>query len=437
MTTLAIRRVRVADADAPVTDIGLWPRVNALIAELDAGHARLCTVRCESAAAFAVGILALLTTGRTAVLMASDAEVDAVLTDGATGAAGAKGLAIPAAGAGSDATPRALDEAAGVWFHTSGSSGTPGTIRKRVSQLIDPPATINATFGARLAPAVVAASVPLDHSYGFLFGFMLPLLNDWPLAACQCATPGAMRAMLAQHRAIIISSPAFLGSLRELDLSLPADRIEAIFSSAAPLEPELAHWVGAHCGQAPIGIYGTTELGPVAWREWSSRGAAPLWHVVKRVELEMCREDQGERLRILTAFGDGWALGDDYVRTTADGFELRGRVDGVVKVADKRVSLNAICDALRRHPWVDDARVVQFAHAYGRLGAVVVTSGAGRRALAEQGRAAVVKVLRATLAETYEAVLIPRKWRFIERWPEDALGKVKRQFVLQALEQPA
>lgn len=437
-----VGRARIATADGSTIDINLWPRANALLQQLDGLHAGRCAVACASAEAFVIAISALLASGRNAVLVnpqraAIDAgDVDVIISD-QPAAGTATWLAVPDATAGAEPTARPFDDMAEVWFRTSGSSGQPGMVRKRFGLLRAEANAITATFAERLQPAVVAPSVPLHHRFGFEVACLWPLLNDWPLNARQCSLASALDALLRRQRAIVVSSPAFLEGLRALDAALPVGRIEAILSAGAPVPPELAQWVHARCGRAPIEVYGSTEVGTVATRQWSPSSTQPAWHPLAQVQIAIRANDHGERLHVRAGFTDGWVMTDDYVRATPAGFQLLGRVDSVVKIADKRVSLSAMDADLRRHPWVADARVAKVGGAHGRLGAVVILTAAGRECLAGQGRSKVVSGLRAELAKTYERVLLPRRWRFIKRWPDNAMGKVTHRFLLQVLEQPA
>jgi acyl-coenzyme A synthetase/AMP-(fatty) acid ligase len=71
------------------------------------------------------------------------------------------------------------------------------------------------------------------------------------------------------------------------------------------------------------------------------------------------------------------------------------------------------------------------------IGAAVVLSDAGRAALDESGKLAVRRTFEAWLAESYEAVLLPRKWRFPVNWPADAMGKVGRGWLGHLFRDPA
>jgi len=64
------------------------------------------------------------------------------------------------------------------------------------------------------------------------------------------------------------------------------------------------------------------------------------------------------------------------------------------------------------------------------LGAVVALNEAGIAMLRESGRIGLIKQLRRHLAERYDAVLLPRHWRFRTVLPTDERGKLPERVLL-------
>jgi len=113
------------------------------------------------------------------------------------------------------------------------------------------------------------------------------------------------------------------------------------------------------------------------------------------------------------------------------GLVLLGRADSVVKIEEKRVSLVEIEARLRESPLVADAHALALESA-GRqiIGAIVLPSREGRELLASAGaaggRRALSEALRAALGRYFAAVLLPRKWRFVEAMPVNEQGKIRK-----------
>jgi hypothetical protein len=138
---------------------------------------------------------------------------------------------------------------------------------------------------------------------------------------------------------------------------------------------------------------------------------------------------------------DDWQTLADRVEAAGDGrFLLRGRADRIVKLEEKRISLDAIESALLAGGLAREARVLAAPDAgQGRqvLAAFVVPSDAGRAVLEEGGKTALNARLRAQLASGLEAVALPRRWRYLDALPVDARGKTTAAQLLALLESPA
>ena len=118
-------------------------------------------------------------------------------------------------------------------------------------------------------------------------------------------------------------------------------------------------------------------------------------------------------------------LTDDAVECLPDGrFHLRGRLDRTLKLEEKRLSLPAMEAHLSRHPWIAAAALTPLQRGpRTRLGAVVTLTAAGQSAL-NADRRSLVDALRRHLAAWYDAVLLPRHWRFVPTLPYDERGKL-------------
>ncbi|MGH8855141.1 MAG: AMP-binding enzyme, partial [Telluria sp.] len=135
----------------------------------------------------------------------------------------------------------------------------------------------------------------------------------------------------------------------------------------------------------------------------------------------------------------GWQRLADRVEDRGDGhFALLGRADRIVKIEEKRVSLDAIEAALVGSGLVNEARVLALPGSSRQVLAVfAVPSVRGQAMLDEGGRAALNARLKAVLAECVEAVALPRRWRYLERLPVNAQGKTTQALLLALLERGA
>jgi len=89
-------------------------------------------------------------------------------------------------------------------------------------------------------------------------------------------------------------------------------------------------------------------------------------------------------------------------------FKLLGRLDRIIKFADKRISLNQIEHDLLKHPWINDCYIAQHSKRQ-RPAAWIAFNKQGIDTYQVQGRQAVINELRQYLALTQDKIAIPSK----------------------------
>jgi len=382
-------------------------------------------IHCEHPLHFAAGLLAVLGVGRTAVLPPGlqsgtaqrlSGAYDAILADSGAPALDVRSVAPAPFGFGT-IDPRA----ARVDLYTSGSSGEPKRVDKTLHQLQTEARALEDFWGERLDTAVVVATVPHYHIYGLLFRLLWPLGAGRCFDAALCTEPDLLMQTLKHHGdAVLVSSPAHLARLPEL---VPLEALRGwtrrIFSSGGPLAAAVGAEYQRRLGAPPTEIYGSTESGGIAWREQDGSEDAAAWRAFPGMQL---RTDPEGALCLRSAYlgDDAWLTMGDAAELLPDGrFRLKGRLDRVVKVEGKRISLPELEHALRQHPWVRDASLVPLDGSRDLLGAVVILRDA-----APGVRERCVAGLRAFLLERFERVLVPRQWRFVSSLPTDERGKL-------------
>ncbi|MFL9892616.1 AMP-binding protein [Paraburkholderia sp. RL17-381-BIF-C] len=327
-----------------------------------------------------------------------------------------------------------IDPQAPLTLYTSGSSGRPKPIRKTLAQFNAEVHTLEQQWGALIGDATMLASVPHHHIYGLLFRVLWPLAAGRAFDRAISIEPLHLQTQIEQcGAAVIVSTPAQLSRWPALpgfaDLT-PAPR--AVFSSGGPLAFEAAQEYAAAYGAAPLEVYGSTETGGIAWRRQDQTDA---WQPLAGIAV---RRDEDGALNVRSPHLDhaGWHRTDDRIAFDADGrFRLQGRLDRVLKLDGKRVSLPELEARLALHPYVAQAAIVPLAGASReRVGAVVALTEAGGAALRDEGRVALAKILRRHLAEYFDVVVLPRHWRFRVTLPFDARGKLPVAAVAAAFE---
>jgi acyl-coenzyme A synthetase/AMP-(fatty) acid ligase len=314
-------------------------------------------------------------------------------------------------------------------LQTSGSTGVPKLVSKSLANLEDEVAELEQRWGALVDGRQIFGTVSHQHIYGLLFRVL------WPLSAGRLfrsqtyvqADELAAR-MAAADGSALVSSPAHLRRLKaSVAFKAAAERCGTVFSSGGALDRATALALRDVLGVAPVEIFGSTETGGVAWRSQDGTDEALGWTPFDSVSID--RGSGAGRLRLRSPFvnsPEGEFTMADRVEFLDDGrFVLGGRDDRTVKVGDKRLSLPDMEAALREHPYAGEvALVVLDGDPRERLGAVIVPTRAGRTALARIGRRDTSRALLEVLEPYWDRVLLPKVWRYVNRIPEDAQGKV-------------
>lgn len=358
---------------------------------------------------------------RLAGLQALQAQFDCLLTDGELPGAA---LAVPQLrlpllvaddereADGAALPPERLD----LTLFSSGSTGEPKAIPKAWPQLEAELRVQMALWGERLVDTRVLASVSHQHIYGLLFRILLPLALGRPFDRRSIDYPEQLALQTAPWA--LIASPAFLS---RLDPAIPAAGCRLIVSSGGPLQPGDAHQAKLLLGQLPVEIFGSSETGGIGWRQ--RHQVQTPWTTLPGVEVRV-GPDQCLLLRSPFLPTAEWLDCADRILMTGAGFELLGRQDRVIKLEEKRISLDEVEARLQALVEVESAAVLPLLQGQRQiLGAVLVLSEAGAARWAELGPGRFLLALRQQLRPWLEPVALPRSVRRVEQMPVNAQGK--------------
>lgn len=303
---------------------------------------------------------------------------------------------------------------------TSGSSGEPKRIDKTLRQLANEVEALEQLWGADLDEACIIGSVATQHIYGLLFRVLWPLCAGRPFVRRQLAFSEDLQRASREYPAFAwVASPALLKRMGD-NLDWQAlSAVRRVFSSGGALPPEAAQSLQQRLQQWPTEILGSSETGGIAWRQGES-----LWQPFAGVELS---QDSDGALLISSPYLPVGHVehSADAARIAADGrFELLGRLDRIVKLEEKRISLPMLEQALAAHDWVAEARLGVVQENRASLGALLVLSESGLFALREHGRRELTETLRKHLSQHCEALALPRRWRLLRQMPLNSQGKL-------------
>ena len=315
-----------------------------------------------------------------------------------------------------------------VVLHTSGTTGVPVAIHKPLRCLEAEVSDVAQTFSPEPG-RMTLATVPPYHIYGFIYRILWPLSTNRPFFADMISYPEELMSAAEEHSGgMLISSPAFLRrALPVLDLDRLKKLIGPVLSSGGPLPPAVAAAYNAVLEFPVYEVYGSTETGGIAFRSVTDANAPAHWQPLPSVEVALDPEQEVLAIRSPMLPENDWALSSDTVRLHSDGrFELKGRADRVVKIEEKRVSLPEVEHRLTQCATVEAARVIALAGENEKrqiLAAVIEPSIAGWEMLENEGRQSLRSLLLDALKPYLATIVLPRKWRFVVRIPEDDRGK--------------
>jgi acyl-coenzyme A synthetase/AMP-(fatty) acid ligase len=392
----------------------------------------------EDAYAFAVtlmaiwqagGVAVVLPNGQPGTLIDGTAATRGLVTDIAT-LGPSRGAAIAALQPTTAVawTPVTLSrEHAAVELFTSGTTGDRKTVTKSIANLEDEVAGLERWKGAELGARQAIGTVSHQHIYGMLFRVLWPLGAGRPFRAEPLVYAEEMLTRLGpDRRAYLVTTPAHLQRLTAMrGAGTLGSRCRPFFCSGGPLVAPVAARVAETFGFAPLEVFGSTETGGVAWRQYTGDRLTAAWQPFDDVRVSTASPVGLHVISPRVSAPGAFTMADRARLLNHGTFLLEGRTDRVVKIAGKRVSLPEMEEQLLAHPYVAAAALTVIGAAgESRVGAAVVLSDMGRDRLGRAGRRAVSTELTTHLARYWERLLVPKVYRYLDRLPEDAQGKV-------------
>ena len=334
-----------------------------------------------------------------------------------------------------------------VTFRTSGSTANPKSVAKTFESLAKEVAFHRKRLADVLAqkPTFLSTVEP-HHMYGTLWRVMLPRAAECPVDPEIILTPESLVEKMRAARAVfLVTTPSFLERFAAYaDLyEVPRNCVE-ITTSGALLTPAVSAAAARIFGIAPLEIFGSTETGGVACRRQTTPDCD--WTVFDPVKASATPDG---RLVVCSPFSfrKRFTMGDG-VTLSADGrtFKLHGRRDRLVKVAEQRVLLPELEDAVRALPEIADAALCPLEGPHGTYLGLVAVERRGEDAAPchderpgppPQNRAL---ALRQKLLPIFPKGTVPKKYRFVHELPRNPQGKVLasaiRKILLSNLVEP-
>lgn len=299
---------------------------------------------------------------------------------------------------------------------TSGSTGQPKTIIKTAGQLWKNAQVCAQAFGFESGNQITAVcTVSIQHLYGLICQIMMPLVLGWQIGRKQQFFPENVAQVCRQtKKTVLISSPTMLASIDWQRLSFPT--LSEIVSAGGILPSGVAEMIFNATGFHVTDFYGTTEAGAIAFKQDSS-----LWQPMPTAKVGI---DERSTLWIEADWLEGREQCEDVVEFSNQQFAILGRIDRIIKLGDKRISLASVEQNLQQHMAVSDCYIGKHP-LQNRLVAWVALSSQGIQ-LYKQNRKILVATLKQHLSITQEKVALPRFWRFTDKLPRNSQSKISK-----------
>ncbi len=314
-------------------------------------------------------------------------------------------------------------------LYTSGSSGEPQCMAKSIRQLSSEIDHHHTLWSHRHPDAQILSTVSHQHIYGLLFRVLWPLAEGWCMSTSNCEYWEELQQQALPDRTLLlISSPTHLSRLPVDIASQPfVKNLTAIYSSGAPLQQVHSLQAQQQLSCDVREIYGSTETGGIAWRQQQEQ--ATPWQPLPGVDIQLNPDNQCLSVRS-THLPDPtqWYNTSDRIKLNANGcFELAGRIDRIVKVEGKRLSLDDMEQRLSQHPGISQVRLLLLEGRRSEVAAVVVLSANKTHSPSTADKRTLAQTFRQYLSGYFERPLLPRRWRYVSALPINTQGKIQNR----------
>ena len=306
-----------------------------------------------------------------------------------------------------------------ITFFTSGSQGRSKAVSKTLELLINECEALELQFGRSIKDTIFLSTVGHQHIYGILFRVLWPLIQDRTIASFNILYPETLDKMLKQskEKMTLVSSPAFIKRLSSNELNDTCN-LNFVFSSGGKLEYPYFKKFYELTKIAPTEVYGSTETGGVAFR--TQVDANQYWRTFSGVEIS---SNSTGCLSVESRFIlDRSFETNDLVSILNDGsFKLLGRSDRILKIEEKRISLDEMERVLISLEDITDVRCAVLKQGAREVIGCAIAESEKWRAEHTLDK---IKEIKTLLLRYFEPILIPKKFRFLDELPYNEQSKI-------------
>lgn len=304
------------------------------------------------------------------------------------------------------------------FIQTSGTSKEhsdiiPKTLRKMILES----QTLAKTLSLK-SDDIFIASPSHQHLFALTFKIFLPLFNGGIIIDSALKFPELVIEFCKNHKdknVVFISSPTLLKYLCEYDLSNLLC-LKYIISAGAKLDSAIFAKIKERLKIDIFEVYGSTECGVIAFK--SGESFTPFSGVSLRLS-----EDS------TLIINSNWAISKDFVSKDLaeikDGrFYLKGRIDRIIKIHDKRISLDYVESQIKQLDIIKDCCV---GVVDSRIHCIIVLNSHGRELFLSSGKKGIIKAMKILKMQEIRSFYIR------ENLPFNNQGKISRKDFLACI----
>lgn len=298
---------------------------------------------------------------------------------------------------------------------TSGSSSEPKKIMKSIGELAAESSLLTNQWQSQFQGAIVLSTVSPLHQYGLTFNILLPLMMKSPIHNQQLFYQEELAKFLSHERYVLITSPAFL---KRLDKNLSGLlNFNLIFSAGGQLGNQAALDCKYVFNQWPTEIYGSSESGVIAFNQHSIINQG-IFRPFSQIVIQQYDDGTIKISSPLCENSKKLRLNDRIELMNDGGFRILGRIDKVVKLEEKRISLTEIETRVQKILGAEHVFALVLSNMQRDIiGCVVVQN-------IQDDERKIISLVTKELKQLIEPIAIPKRWRFVTDVPMNAQGKI-------------
>ena len=311
-----------------------------------------------------------------------------------------------------------IDTDINITFFTSGSTGSPKKIIRTLKQISMEISTLNSVFLSKIKNTTFYSTVSHQHLYGLTFYILWPLSNKNPITLKIINFSEQLDPIFKMHKkSTLITSPSFLQRIDSQ--SIKPEKLN-IFSAGGHLSKPTILQTVKSLGVYPNDIFGSTETGVIAYKFTDK---SHYWKPFPKIKVAKTANGCLVVKSPFSSKEDKLVTGDQIVFYKKQYFELLGRMDQVVKVEGKRISLTQIEQYLQKHNFIDDVCAIKMEDKRQYIAVIVKLNDKGVMALNKNSKNYINDQLRDFIATNIDRILLPRRFRYVSHIPINSQGK--------------